>query len=155
MSVFNPWVLLSILLSIIGAFGSGYYKGGNDESARNQIEVAKLNQQARATEQKLVEQSATISNQLQKVNQDADKKQAQLKSDLATANLRLFVNLKTSGVSVSNDPTNGNAEARGQLDNSTGEFLIGLTITGDKAINELNSCIDQYNNAYILLKGKQ
>jgi uncharacterized protein (DUF885 family) len=154
MSIFNPWVLLSILLSIIGAFGSGYYKGGNDESARNQIEVAKLNQQARATEQKMVEQSATIFNQLQKVNQDADKKQAQLKSDLATSNLRLFVNLKTSGISVSNDPTNGNTETTGQLDNSISEFLIGITTTGDKAINELNSCIDQYNNAYILLKGK-
>jgi len=150
----NPWVLLTIVLSILGAFGSGYYKGESDEFARNQIEVSRLNEQSRASEQKLVEQNSSSIQQLQKVNQDAEKKQTQLRSDLATANLRLFVNTK-GGVSMPSDSSVANRETRGELDESTGNFLISLTTEGDKAINELNSCIDQYNNAYKIMKGNK
>ena len=150
----NPWVLLTIVLSILGAFGSGYYKGESDESARNQIEVSRLNEQSRASEQKLVEQNSSSIQQLQKVNQDAEKKQKQLRSDLATANLRLFVTTK-GGVSMPSDSSTSDRETRGELDESTGNFLISLTTEGDKAINELNSCIDQYNNAYKIMKGNK
>lgn len=150
----NPWVLLTIVLSILGAFGSGYYKGESDESARNQIEVSRLNEQSRASEQKLVEQNSSSIQQLQKVNQDAEKKQTQLRSDLATANLRLFVTTK-GGVSMPSDSSTSDRETRGELDESTGNFLISLTTEGDKAINELNSCIDQYNNAYKIMKGNK
>ena len=136
----NPWVLLTIVLSILGAFGSGYYKGESDEFARNQIEVSRLNEQSRASEQKLVEQNSSSIQQLQKVNQDAEKKQKQLRSDLATANLRLFVTTK-GGVSMPSDSSTSDRETRGELDESTGNFLISLTTEGDKAINELNSCI--------------
>lgn len=150
----NPWVLLTIVLSILGAFGSGYYKGESDEFARNQIEVSRLNEQSRASEQKLVEQNSSSIQQLQKVNQDAEKKQTQLRSDLATANLRLFVTTK-GGVSMPSDSSTSDRETRGELDESTGNFLISLTTEGDKAINELNSCIDQYNNAYKIMKGNK
>jgi len=152
--MFNPWVLLGIILSIISAFGSGYYKGENDESARNQIEVARLNEKARSDEQKLVSQNSDSLKQLQKVNQDADQKQTQLRSDLASANLRLFIHTK-SGLSMPSDPSNADREKGSELDQSASNFLISLTTEGDKAINELNSCIDQYNNAYKIMKGNQ
>jgi hypothetical protein len=47
MSLFNPWVLLGILMTVLGAFGGGYYKGGEDENARQQVEIASLNAAAR------------------------------------------------------------------------------------------------------------
>jgi hypothetical protein len=152
--MFNPWVLLGMIVSILGAFGSGYYKGENDESARNQIEVARLNEQARANEQRMVEQNSSSYQQLQKINKDADQKQAQLRSDLASANLRLFIHTK-SGLSMPSDASYADSEKGTQLDQSTSNFLISLTTTGDKAINELNSCIDQYNNVYKIMKGNQ
>ena len=36
MSLFNPWVLLGILMAILSAAGSGYYKGSEDEVTRQQ-----------------------------------------------------------------------------------------------------------------------
>ena len=39
MSLFNPYVLLGIVLSILSAFGGGYYKGGHDETVRQQLEI--------------------------------------------------------------------------------------------------------------------
>ena len=50
MSLFNPYVILGVVLTVLGAFGSGYYKGGNDESQRQQLEIAELNAKARETE---------------------------------------------------------------------------------------------------------
>jgi hypothetical protein len=51
MSIFNPYVLLGIILAVLGAFGGGYYKGGHDEVTRQQLEIAKLNAEARQKEQ--------------------------------------------------------------------------------------------------------
>jgi len=43
MSLFNPWVLLGILMAVVGSFGGGYLKGSNDEVTRQQLEIAALN----------------------------------------------------------------------------------------------------------------
>ncbi len=53
MSLFNPWVLLGIVLAVLGAGTSGYFKGSADEFDRQQLEIAALNAKARETEQKL------------------------------------------------------------------------------------------------------
>ena len=34
MSIFNPYILLGLVLAIVGSFGGGYYKGSSDEEAR-------------------------------------------------------------------------------------------------------------------------
>jgi hypothetical protein len=49
MSLFNPYVLLGLVLAVIGSFGGGYWMGLNDEEARQQIEIAGLNTKARET----------------------------------------------------------------------------------------------------------
>ncbi len=54
MSILNPYVLLGILVAMLSAYGGGYYKGGQDEFAKQQMEIARLNQEARQKEQALV-----------------------------------------------------------------------------------------------------
>ena len=46
MSLFNPWVLLGIVMAVLSAFGGGYYKGKDAEYQRQQIEIAALNAKA-------------------------------------------------------------------------------------------------------------
>ena len=91
MSLFNPWVLLSILMAVLGAFGSGYYKGGEDENARQQAEIAALNAEARVKEQALISAIQTQSTKLQKANQDAKLAQQKRNSDIDSGALRLRV----------------------------------------------------------------
>ena len=43
MSIFNPYILLAVVLAIVGSFGGGYYKGSKDEVTRQQLEIAALN----------------------------------------------------------------------------------------------------------------
>ena len=94
MSLFNPWVLLGILMTVLGAFGSGYYKGGEDENARQQVEIASLNAKARDTEQAMAKVANTYGQTLRKANDVAKVKEAKLRNDVVSGKLRLFIPVK-------------------------------------------------------------
>jgi len=147
-SLFNPYVLLGIVLAILGSFGGGYYKGEQNEYDRQQIEIARLNQQARETEQRMGEVAQTYAQTLRKANNVAKAKETQLRTDIASGERKLFIPVKTSCPV----PSAGNAasaagdsrETRTELDRSVAEALIAITADGDQAIRKLNACIDQY-----------
>jgi hypothetical protein len=148
MSLFNPYVLLGIVLALLGSFGGGYYKGEQDENTRQQIEIARLNQQARETEQRMGEVAQVYAQTLRKANNVAKAKETKLRADIATGERKLFIPTKTTCPV----PSAGNAastagdsrETRTELDRSVAEALIAITADGDQAIRKLNACIDQY-----------
>ena len=153
MSLFNPWVLLSILMAVVGAFGSGYYKGGEDENARQQLEIATLNAEARVKEQALITVVQTQSNKLQKANQDAKLAQQKRNLDIDSGALRLRLPVKAPVCPV-HTSTDTPAESRdsvqtsAELDGETAKSLVAITDDGDKAIRQLNACIEAYNTVY-------
>lgn len=147
MSLFNPYVLLGIVLAVLGSFGAGYYSGEQNEYERQQIEIARLNQQARETEQRMGEVAQTYAQTLRKANNVAKAKETKLRTDIASGERKLFIPVKTScPVSASADsPTPaGNTETRAELDSGVAQSLIDLTSRGDQAIRSLNACIDTY-----------
>ena len=147
MSLFNPWVILGIVMAVLGSFGAGYYSGEQNEYERQQIEIARLNQQARETEQRMGEVAQTYAQTLRKANNVAKAKENKLRTDIASGERKLFIPVKTScPVSASADPTSatGNTETRTELDPGIAQSLVDLTSRGDQAIRSLNTCIDQY-----------
>lgn len=148
LSLFNPYVLLGIFLAILGSFGGGYYKGEQNEYERQQIEIARLNQQARETEQRMGEVAQTYAQTLRKANNVAKAKETKLRTDIASGERKLFIPVKTScpvssagsAVSAAGD----SRETRTELDRAVAEALIAITADGDQAIRKLNACIDQY-----------
>jgi hypothetical protein len=148
MSLFNPYVLLGIVLAVLGSFGAGYYSGEQNEYERQQIEIARLNEQARETEQRMGEVAQTYAQTLRKANNVAKVKEDKLRTDIASGERRLFIPVQTScPVSATADsPTPaGNTETRAELDPRIAQSLVDLTSRGDQAIRSLNTCIDQYN----------
>ena len=91
MSLFNPWVLLGILMAVLSAFGGGYLKGSNDEVTRQQLEIAALNAEARQKEQILVSAIQTPATKLQKANQDAKLVQQKRNADIDSSWLCCYV----------------------------------------------------------------
>jgi len=159
MSLFNPYVLLGILLSVLSAFGGGYYKGGQDEITRQQLEIADLNAKARQKELALTAAVNAQATQLMKANQNAKLLQQKRNSDIDSGALKLRVTTKTvCPVSTTDNPTPavggdvGTASA--ELDATTSRLIVSLTDEGDTAIRKLNTCINLYNEAYQTLKGK-
>ena len=153
MSLFNPWVLLGILMAVVGSFGGGYLKGSNDEVTRQQLEIAALNAEARAKEQALITTIQTQSNKLQKANQDAKLAQQKRNSDIDSGALRLRIPVKAPVCPVhtaTDTPvaSGDSVQATAEFDRETAKSLVAITDDGDKAIRQLNACIDAYNSVY-------
>jgi hypothetical protein len=153
MSLFNPWVLLGILMAVVGSFGGGYLKGSDDELTRQQLEIAALNAEARVKEQALITVVQTQSTKLQKANQDAKLAQQKRNADIDSGALRLRLSVKAPVCPVhtaSDTPVaNGDSvQASAELDGEIAKSLVAITDDGDKAIRQLNACIDAYNTVY-------
>jgi hypothetical protein len=153
MSLFNPWVLLGILIAIVGSFSGGYLKGGEDEFNRQQLEIAALNAEARQKEQALITAVQTQSIKLQKANENAKLAQQKRDFDIDSGALRLRLPVKAPVCAVqptSDTPTEprDSVQATAELDGETAKSLIAITEDGDTAIRQLNACIDAYNNIY-------
>ena len=149
MSLFNPYVLLGIVLAVLGSFGAGYYSGEQNEYERQQIEIAALNAKARETEQRMGEVAQIYAQTLRKANNVAKAKETKLRSDIASGERRLFIPVKAPecAVPATADSTtpSGDTETRAELDRGVAQALVDLTSRGDQAIRSLNACIDQYN----------
>jgi len=159
-SLFNPYVLLGIALAVLSAFSGGYWKGGKDEMTRQQMEIAKLNDEARQKEQALVSAVNTQATQLQKANQDAKLLQQKHNADIESGMLKLRVAVKASDCPVptsADTATTSGANlgtATAELDGETSKALIALTSEGDAAIRKLATCVALYNEAREALRSK-
>ena len=149
MSIFNPWVILGFVLAMLSSFGSGYFKGQNDEYKRQQIEIAALNAKARETEQVMAQVAQSYGETLRKANNVAKVKETKLRADIATGNLRLSIPTQspvcpsTTAASASGSDS---GEARTELSGSTdvAADLLQIAADGDAAIRKLNTCIQTY-----------
>ena len=150
MSLFNPWVILGIVMAVLSAAGSGYYKGKHDEHTRQQVEIAALNAKARETEQAMAQVAQTYGQTLRKANNAAKVKEDKLRADIATGERRLFIPVKAPecAVSAASDTATASGDHSGtasaELDRKTADDLVRITAEGDTAIRKLNACIQTY-----------
>jgi prophage endopeptidase len=159
MSLFNPWVLLGILMAVLSAFGGGYLKGSNDEVTRQQLEIAALNAEARQKEQILVSAIQTQATKLQKANQDAKLAKLKRDADIDSGALRLRIPVKAANCPIPTTtdtaPASGDSvQASAELDREVAKSLVAITDQGDANTRQLNACIDAYQSVYQTLKAK-
>jgi ATPase subunit of ABC transporter with duplicated ATPase domains len=158
MSLFNPAVWIGLLLSLAASFGFGYYKGGIDEYLKQQAEIARLNDEARQKEQALVTAVQTQATQLVKAEQNAKVLSQKRNTDIDSGALKLRIPVKAPICPIQTADhapiaPRDSVQANAELDRETAKTLIAITDDGDKAIRQLNSCIDAYNAVYQTLKG--
>lgn len=159
MSIFNPYVLLGIVLAVLSAFGGGYWKGSKDEVTRQQLEIAKLNAEARQKEQALTMAVTQTATALRTSNEKA--RQISKERDLAISSgalrLRLPVKAANCPVQTPTDtatPPRDSGEERAELDAETARSLVAITDSGDEAIRQLTACQQAYESIYNTLKEK-
>lgn len=148
MSLLNPWVILALIVAFLGVGAGGYSKGQHSERERQQLEIARLNEQARQTERRMGEVAQTYAETLRKSNDVAKAKETKLRSDIATGKRKLFIPVQATECAVhtaTDSPAPaGDTETRAELDPRIAQSLVDLTSRGDQAIRSLNTCIDQY-----------
>lgn len=144
--------LLSGLIALLLTFGGGYWYGGKVEKEAQQVEVDRLNTEARAKEAALTAAVTTTADALRKTNEKAKIAAQQRDAAIDAGTYKLRVPVKTTcPVPTSTDTAvaagSGGGEARTELDPAFGKALFAITDEGDRAIEKLNSCIDLYNKA--------
>jgi hypothetical protein len=142
--------LLSGLIALLLTFGGGYWYGGKVEKEAQQVEVDRLNTEARAKEAALTTAVTTTAEALRKTNEKA--KIATKERDAAIDSGALRLRVKTTcPVPASADTAVAAGDSGGapsaELDRETAKALVAITDEGNRAIEKLNACITLYNNA--------
>jgi len=154
--------VLITLLVIFGIYRFGFDEGWTKRDVEMQAEIARKNEEARQTEQRLSDQINTHATKLEEVNHALDQKSSALDRAIRTGRVRLpapscvqapaspapaAVNLETASQSDRQADPGPDAERATLL------AIAQIVADGDRAINQLNACIDAYNSVREQLNG--
>ena len=138
----TPWIILGSITVALAAYFYGHHAGYVEKETEDLMEIARLN------------------TEMNKQKNEQDAKDAEVKQEFETklsgiiaSRPRLFVNTTSKGGCATAAGNNG--QERAELDGQTVEELIRLVAEGDRAIIELNSCIDRYNQVKETLNGNR
>jgi len=154
--------VLLALLAIFGIYKYGYNSGWGDRDTEMQAEIAKKNEESRAKEQEMAKAVADKETELRKANDVVSQKQTDLNRLISAGRVRLPT---ASCVQASPSPTpaggNSNqapsqpdrapdpdtsASGTSEAERQTLQLIAQIAADGDRAINQLNACIDAYDN---------
>jgi hypothetical protein len=151
----NPWVILGAILVAVSVYFYGHHKGWDDRDIEMQAEIAVKNEEARVKEQELTKQLNENSTKLQEANNAITEKQSSLDRAIRAGRVRLP---STSCVQTSSSPTPSSGDspkAGSESDTEVLRLIAQIIADGDKAINQLNACIDSYNKVMEAVNGKR
>ena len=154
----NPYVALAFVLALFGSFGAGYYKGGEDENEKQQIEIARLNTESKQKEQALVNAVHAQATQLVKANNDAKVQITKRNAYIDSGAYRLRVSVKPTVCPVypaADSPTPAGADTgTAELQPETAKDILAIGDDADATVRKLNTCIQAYNQVREMMKGK-
>lgn len=155
MSLLNPYVILGAIITAISVYFFGHHAGWAERDAEMQSEIALKNEQSRATEQKLNQQINETSTKLQEANNAVTKKQTDINALIRAGRVRLPSSGCVQTTASTTATTGDSKEAGSESDRATLEAIAAIAAEGDRAINQLNACIDAYNQVREQLNGNR
>jgi hypothetical protein len=151
--------VLLALLAIFGIYKYGYNSGWGDRDAEMQAEIAKKNEESRAKEQEMAKAVADKETELRKANDVVSQKQTDLNRLIAAGRVRLPTASCVQAAPSAPAPSGNSNQAPSQPDRApdpdtgpsdaerqTLQMIAQIAADGDRAINQLNACIDAYDN---------
>jgi hypothetical protein len=163
-----PIVILAALIASGGFYKYGYSNGWGDRDTEMQLEIAKKNEEARAKEQEMAKAVSDKETELRKANDVVSQKQTDLNRLIAAGRVRLPAPSCVQA-SPSTPVAGGNShQAPSQPDRApepdtgpseserqTLQLIAQIAAEGDRAINQLNACIDAYDNMRNIINGQR
>ena len=151
----NPWVILGAICVAVSVYFYGHHKGWDARDIEMQSEIAVKNEEARVKEQELTKQLTENSTKLMEANNAITEKQSSLDRAIRAGRVRLP---SSSCVQTNGNPpvASGNSnQAASESDTETLRLIAQIAADGDKAINQLNACIDSYNKVMESVNAKR
>lgn len=155
MMFLNPYLILGALCVCIGAFFYGHHAGYAESQQEMQVEISRLNEESREREQKLTQQINTTSTELKEANDAVTQKQSALDRAIRAGRVRLPAPGCVQASPGAPAATGDRNEAASESDRETLRLIAQIAADGDRAINQLNACIDAYNQVMEQVNGKR
>jgi hypothetical protein len=148
-----PSLALVALLTVGGFYKYGHSNGWDDRDAEMQVEIARKNEEARELERAMNSKIIANANKLQEANHALDKKQTDLNAAIRAGRVRL-PSASCPQASPSAPATSGDRdETPSESDRETLRLIAQIAADGDRAINQLNACIDAYDQMRSIING--
>jgi hypothetical protein len=160
----NPYLIIGAIVVAIGLYFYGHHEGWRERDLEMQAEIAKKNEEARQTEQKLTEQVNQTATKLQEAQNVVTQKQTALDRAIRAGRVRITpscVQATSSPSPAAGDRNQAGSQPNGQADpvadaeRATLEAIAAIVAQGDRNTEQLNACIDSYNNLRNQLNGHQ
>jgi len=149
----NPKFILAAVLACGLTYMYGHHKGWWQRDAEMQLEIARKNAEARETEQKLTEQINANSKALLEANNAITEKQGALDRAIRAGRVRL-PSASCVQATPSTTPAAGDRdETPSESERQTLAAIAAIAAEGDRAIVQLNACIDAYQAVREQLNG--
>jgi uncharacterized protein YlxW (UPF0749 family) len=149
-----PWVIGGAAILVVSTYSTGHHKGWSQRDAEMQVEIAKKNEESRAKEQEMASAVNEKDAELRKANDVVNKKQTDLNRLIAAGRVRLPTPSCLQAPTSTPVASGNSAEERAKPDEQanqpsdsereTLQLIAQIVADGDKAINQLNACIDAY-----------
>ena len=138
-----PMRVIGLVVAILGIHYVGDHDGYKRRVTEDQVEIDRLNGEARAKEAELDKVKKEKSQALRKANDAINKKVADINSRVDSGELRLPT---SCGVQANADArtSSGDSAHASDTERQTIKALADIAADGDKAIVQLNACIDFY-----------
>jgi len=149
----NPWMILGAITAASLVYFYAHHVGYAKRDQEMQMEIVRLNGEAREKEQKLAQDLNSTSSQLKEANDVVTKKQTDL--DIAIRAGRVRLNSSCVPATTSSTTASGNIQEASESERETLRLIAQLAAEGDRAINELNACITAYNQVRDTINGQR
>jgi hypothetical protein len=150
----SVYIAIAIILAIFGIYRWGFHKGWTERDVEMQAEIAVKNEESRQKEQTMAEKISENATKLQEANNAIDEKQSALDRAIRAGRVR-FPTASCVQAASSPAPATNNQQAATQPDRQVDQasdaeretlrLIAQIAADGDKAIVQLNACIDSYN----------
>jgi hypothetical protein len=140
-----PYVAIGVFVLAVASYFTGHHYGWAERDAEMQLEIAKKDAEAREIEHVMTGKINEHNAKLMEANDALEKESSALQRAIRAGRVRLPA---PSCVQASPSATPASAdspEARGESDTATLEAIAAIVADGDRAINQLNACVDAYN----------
>lgn len=160
----NPWMIIGAICVVLGTYKYGTYSGYKQRDTEMQAEIARLNEESRAKEQKLALELNNTSTQLKEANDVVTQKQNSLDAAIRAGRVRLAasscVQAATSAATATRDSQEAGSKPNGQANPSIDEqeratlaAIAEIIAQGDRNTAQLNACIDAYQKIRETING--
>jgi prophage endopeptidase len=151
----NPWMILGAIAVAFSVYLYGHHAGYAQKETEDQLEIARLNDEARQKEQELNKQLNNQSTQLQEANNAVTQKQFDLDRAIRSGRVRLPSSSCVQTSTSARSPDGNSNDAGSESDQATLRAIAEIAAAGDKAINQLNACIAAYNQVKEAVNGQR